>query len=218
MTPSNAEMLGKGGTLGVVLIHDIYGRGAYLRSVAESLAAAGVPSASVDLFGGKAPATVEEGRAVAGTLTDEGVLGVLEEARVALAARLEGPARVGTLGFCMGGGYALLGACHRPFEFAVDFYGKITHVEDVAGLRGPVLVLLGSEDERITPWAFAELLPAANRAKTRVSLELYPNVRHAFHRPGWEGYDAPAAAAAWRRTLDFLSDLRGAAPVRPAHR
>jgi len=215
---TTAEMLGQGGTLGVVLIHDIYGRGTYLRSVAESLEAAGVPSASVDLFEGKAPATVEEGRAIAGTLTDDGVVTALEEARVALVARLEGPARVGTLGFCMGGGYALLGACHRPFDFAVDFYGKIAHVEQVAGLRGPVLVLLGSEDERITPWAFAELLPAANRAKKRISLELFPGVRHAFHRPGWEGYDASAAAEAWGRTLEFLSDVRGAGPPRPAHR
>jgi len=213
-----AEMLGRGGTLGVVLIHDIYGRGAYPRSVAESLEAAGVPSASVDLFGGRVPSTVEEGMAIRETLTDDGVVTALEEARVALAARLEGPARVGTLGFCMGGGYALLGACHRPFDFAVDFYGKIAHVEDVAGLRGPVLVLLGSEDERITPWALAELLPAANRAKKRVSLELFPGVRHAFHRPGWEGYDASAAAEAWRRTLDFLSDVRGAGSPRPAHR
>lgn len=220
MTPpsSQAELRGAGGTLGVVLVHDIYGRGPYLRSVAEALEAAGVPSASVDLFGGKTPTSVEEGRELAGTLTDETVLTVLEQARVALAARLTGPARVGTLGFCMGGGYALLGACHRPFEFAVDFYGKIARADDVAGLRGPVLVILGSEDERITPWAFAELLPAASRAKKRISLELYPGVRHAFHRPGWEGHDPRAAAAAWRRTIEFLSDVRGSEEPRPAHR
>jgi len=215
---STAELTGAGGTIGVVLVHDIYGRGPYVRSVAEALATAGIPSATVDLFSGKTPTTVEEGRALAGALTDEGVLTALEEARVALTARLTGPSRVGTLGFCMGGGYALLGACHRPFEFAIDFYGKISRVEDVAGLRGPVLVLLGSEDDRITPWAFAELLPAANRAKKRVSLELYPGVRHAFHRPGWEGHDPRAAAEAWRRTLDFLSDVRGAGEPRSAHR
>jgi carboxymethylenebutenolidase len=215
---SRPELSGTGGTLGVVLVHDIYGRGPYIRSVADALGAAGIPSAAVDLFGGRSPSTVEEGREIAGTLTDEAVLGILEEARVALAARLTGPARVGTLGFCMGGGYALLGACHRPFDFAVDFYGKIAHAEDVAGLRGPALVLLGSEDERITPWAFAELLPAASRAKKRVSLELYPGARHAFHRPGWEGYDPRAAAEAWRRTLAFLSDVRGAAGSRSAQR
>ncbi|MGA8604503.1 MAG: dienelactone hydrolase family protein [Thermoplasmata archaeon] len=217
-TKSRAELLGTGGTLGVVLIHDIYGRGPYMDAVAEALVAAGIPTATVDLFGGVVPKTVEEGMALRTALTDEVVLGVLEEARVALAARLTGPARLGTLGFCLGGGYALLGACHRPFDFAVDFYGKIENVGDVAGLRGPALLLLGSEDERITPWALSEFLPAANRAKKRVSLELYPGVRHAFHRPGWEGHDPAAAAAAWRRTLDFLSDVRAAETPSSAHR
>ena len=202
-----AELSGTGGTLGVVLVHDIYGRGSYIRSVAEALRATGVPSAAIDLFGGKVATTLEEGMALAGAVTEEDVLDVLEEGRVELAARLTGPARVGTLGFCMGGGYALLGACHRPFDFAVDFYGRIDRVEEVKGLRGPVLLILGSEDERVTPWAFQELLPAAKREKKRFSVELYSGVRHAFHRPGWDGHDPRAAADAWRRTLAFLSEL-----------
>ena len=202
------ELTGAGGPLGVVLVHDIYGRGPYMRSVAESLLASGVPSATVDLFGGEVPAGREEGIQLAGTLTEEGVLGALEEARAALAARLTGPARVGALGFCMGGGYALLGGCRLPFDFTVDYYGRIERVEDATGLRGPVLLILGSEDERITPWALEQFVPAAHRAKKRVSVELFPGVRHAFHRPGWEGHDSAAAAEAWRRTLAFLSELR----------
>jgi carboxymethylenebutenolidase len=211
-------LTGEDGTLGVVLVHDIFGPGPYLRSVAEALAAAGVASATVDLFGGTLPATVEEGRAVASTLTDAAVLDALEEARTAVSARLSGPARVGTLGFCMGGGYALLGACHRPFDFAVNFYGRIARADDVEGLRGPVLVILGSEDERITPWAIGELLPAANRAKKRVSVELYPGVRHAFHRPGGPNYDPRAASDAWRRTMAFLAEVRTSSAGGPAQR
>jgi carboxymethylenebutenolidase len=206
-----AELSGAGGTLGVVLVHDIYGRGPYLRTVADALLSAGVPSASVDLFGGQVPATVEEGMRLREALTDDHVLATLEEARGSLLSRLTGPARVGTLGFCMGGGVALLGACHRPFDFAVDFYGRVARADDVAGLRGPVLLLLASEDERITPWAFAELLPAMNRAQKRVTVELFPGVRHAFHRPDGPTYDARAAAEAWRRTLAFLTDLDGGA-------
>ena len=121
-------------------------------------------------------------------LTDMSVLEKLEEGRVAVARRLIPHARVGTLGFCMGGGFALLAACRRRFGFAVDYYGRIEHAEDVGGLDGPVLCLLASEDERITPWAFSELLPAAMRMKKRVSVELYPGVRHGFHRPGRELY------------------------------
>jgi carboxymethylenebutenolidase len=213
-----AELLGSGGTVGVVLVHDIYGRGPYVRSVAEALAAVGIPTASVDLFGGKLPATREEGMALAGAVTEEGVLAALDQARTALAPRLAGPARIGVLGFCMGGGYALLGACRRPFDFVVDYYGRIDRGEEIAGLRGPLLLILGSEDERITPWALAELLPAAHRAKKRVSVELFPGVGHAFHRPGWEGHDPRAAAEAWRRTLAFLSELGSPKAPRAAQR
>ena len=212
------ELSGSGGTLGVVLVHDIFGRGPYLKSVADALVAVGVPSATVDLFGGRVPASVEEGMQLREGLTEEFVVETLEAARVALLPRLAGPARVGTLGFCMGGGYALLGACHRPFDFSVDFYGRIARATDIEGLRGPVLMILASEDERITSWALSELLPAANRAKKRVSVELFPGVRHAFHRPGGESYDPHAAAVAWHRTLEFLSDVRGTDEPRTGHR
>ncbi len=129
----------------------------------------------------------------------------LDDARSALAERLPTPARVGALGFCIGGGYPLLGACRRPYDFAVTYYGRIDRAEEIAGASGPVLLRLASEDERITPWAFAEMLPAARRAGRRVSPELYPGVRPAFHRPGWEGHDAAAAADAGHRTLSFLA-------------
>ncbi len=202
------EVFGTKGSVGVVVVHEVFGRDDYVRSVGGELAAAGFPTAVVDLYGGEYAKTIEEAMALRAKLTDMSVLEKLEEGRVAVARRLIPHARVGTLGFCMGGGFALLAACRRRFGFAVDYYGRIEHAEDVGGLDGPVLCLLASEDERITPWAFSELLPAAMRMKKRVSVELYPGVRHGFHRPGRELYDAAAAADAWRRTLAFLEEIR----------
>jgi carboxymethylenebutenolidase len=206
------EVFGTKGSVGVVVIHEVFGRDDYVRSVGQQLAAAGFPAAVVDLYNGASATTLDEAFALRGQLTESAVLEKLEEGREAVARRLVPRARVGTLGFCMGGGYALLGACRRRFDFAVDFYGRIEQANDVDGLTGPVLCLLASEDARITPWAFAELLPAAMRTKKRVTLELYPGVQHAFHHPGQERYDAAAAADAWRRTLTFLEEQR--APVR----
>jgi carboxymethylenebutenolidase len=205
-TPLGAELYGERGSTGVVVVHEVFGRDDYIRSVARALADAGYPAAAVDLYDGKYAASLDEAFALRGSLTEAAILARLDDARVGLE-KVAGAARVGTLGFCMGGGYALLGACRRPFAFAVDYYGRIDRAEDVATVRGPVLLLLASEDERITPWAFAQLLPAARQAQRRVSVELYPGVRHAFHRPGWEGHDAAAAASAWARTLAFLRDL-----------
>jgi carboxymethylenebutenolidase len=206
------EVFGNKGSVGVVVIHEVFGRDDYVRHVGQELAAAGFPAAVVDLYDGEVAKTIDEALAVRGKLTESGVLEKLEEGRQAVARRLVPRAKVGTLGFCMGGGYALLGACRRRFDFAVDFYGRIDQATDVDGLHGPVLCLLASEDQRITPWAFAELLPAAMRTQKRVTVELYPGVQHAFHHPGQERYNAEAAADAWRRTLAFLAEQK--APVR----
>jgi carboxymethylenebutenolidase len=205
-TTRGAELYGDRGTTGVLVIHEVFGRDDYARSVARALADAGYPAAAVDLYDGKYARSLEEAIAFRGNLTEAKVLARLDDARTGLE-RIAGPKRVGTLGFCMGGGYALLGGCRRPFDFVVDYYGRIDRAEEVAAVRGPILLVLASEDERITPWAFQELLPAARKAQRRVSVELYPGVRHAFHRPGWEGHDPVAAASAWTRTLAFLGDL-----------
>ena len=80
----------------------------------------------------------------------------------------------------------------------------IEDAEKVKGLRGPIVLMLASEDERVTPWAFQHLLPAATKHEKRVDVHLYPNSRHAFHRPNWEGHNAEAANDAWQKTLLFL--------------
>ncbi len=178
----------------------------YVRSVGRDLATAGFPSAVVDLYGGKHAKDLDEGLALRAKLIDQDVLDHLEAGRDAVSRRLVPHARVGTLGFSVGGGYALLGACKRRFDFAVDYYGRIPHADDVESLQGPVLCLLASEDEPVTPWVLAELLPAAMRLQKRVTVELYPGVAHGFHRPGGERYNAEAANDAWRRTLAFLQE------------
>ena len=208
------EVFGEKGPLGLVVVHEIFGRDGYVRSVAESLARSGYPAATVDLYDGRLASDLDEAFRLRASLTEEGVLTRIDAARAAVQRRLVPHARIGVLGFCMGGGYALLAAAKRSFQFVVDYYGRIDRADDVSGLDGPALLILASEDERVTPWAFSELLPAAARAKKRVSIELYPGVRHAFHRPGWDGHDAAVAAQAWQRTLDFLGELRTAGTVK----
>ncbi len=208
------EVYGEKGALGLVVVHEVFGRDEYVRSVARDLAAAGYPTAAVDLYDGRYLSNLEEARAFRAGLADSAILDKLDAARSAVRGRLPSHARIGTVGFCMGGGVALLAACHRHFDFAVDYYGRIERAADVEGLEGPLLLVLASEDERVTPWAFAELLPAAVKAKKRISVELYAGVRHAFHRPGWEGHHSATAAAAWRRTLAFLAEEASLAPGR----
>jgi carboxymethylenebutenolidase len=214
MGAGQPEVFGEKGALGVVVAHEEFGRDEYIASVARALGASGFPAATVDLYDGKYAASLEEARELQGALTPDDVLTKMEEARAAVQRRLVRHACVGTLGFGMGGGYALLAACHRHFDFAVDYYGRIDRAEDVLGLQGPALLLLASEDEPITSWALSELLPAVRVARKRISVELYPNSRHSFHRPGGEGYREATAAQAWKRTLAFLVEEASATSVK----
>lgn len=206
--PKGFEAFGRGGSVGLVLVHEIFGYTPIIRGIADALAHQGFPTVAVDLYGGRVAQSLEGALAMRGALTEAHVLAMLDRARVEVLDRLDPRARVGAIGFSMGGGYALLGACKLPFDFCIDSYGRIDHPAEVAGLHGPLLLILASDDEKLTGWAFSELLPALNHAKRRVDVQVYPGVRHAFQRPGWEGHEDRAAHDAWQRTLEFLARVR----------
>ena len=83
----------------------------------------------------------------------------------------------------------------------------VVDVEKIRNIKGPIVAILGSDDERVTPWAFQSLLPAAAKYKKRIEVHLYPNARHAFHRPNWEGHNTQAADDAWDKTMKFVSQF-----------
>ncbi len=199
--------------VGLVLVHEIMGRDAYAMSVAEGLSQEGFHVVAVDLYEERLPQDLNAARAIRESLKDDEVRGIMEDAWHLLRETLGSASFIGPIGFCMGGGIALKSACELAFDFCIDYYGMMNDVEKVAGLRGPLTLFLGSEDERVTPWAFDSLLPAMRRHRKQVEVHLFPNAGHAFHRPGWQGHNEAAARAAWSRTLEVLrafnSEVKG---------
>jgi carboxymethylenebutenolidase len=193
---------------GIVLIHEIFGLNDYIKSVAAELAKNGVWVAAPDLFDGKPATTLEEGFKLRDALKRDEVLRALRSGAQLLRREMGEQAQIGTMGFCMGGGFALLGACNLDFAFGIVYYGKIANADEVQGIKGPILVFLGSEDEPVNSWMYQALLPAANKYRKRVDLHLYPDAQHAFHRPGWEGHHQEAAKDAWAKTIQFLAQFR----------
>ena len=114
--------------------------------------------------------------------------------------------KVGSLGFCMGGGLSGLLACAEPtLAAAVVFYGAPPPVEKLAAIRCPVLGHYADPDPRITP-----LIPAfADALKEKGVLfdgHVYVGARHGFFNDTTGAYHVEAARAAWARTLSFLLD------------
>jgi carboxymethylenebutenolidase len=194
-------------SVGVVLVHEIFGITEYTRSVAGALSEQGYQTMMVDLFEGNVASTLEEGLRFASRLERTNVLAIIGEGLDRLRERLGPATPIGSMGFCMGGGYALLGACNLDLSFCVDYYGMIQDAEEVKRLKGPVQLILGSDDNRVPSWAYTNFLPSMTTHKKRVDVHLYPHAKHAFHRPGWEGHNPEAAKDAWAKTLWFLSQF-----------
>jgi carboxymethylenebutenolidase len=191
-------------SVGIVMVHDITGLDAFNQGMADRLNREGFWVAAVDLFDGQTAKGLEDGMKLRTALTRERMIDGLRAGLDRLRGEMGAHATIGALGFCMGGGAALQGACALPFAFCVDYYGRIEDADEVKGLQGPLLLILGSEDDRLNPWVYGQLLPKLDEHKKRVRMELYPGVGHAFHREGWPPYDATSARDAWGRAMAFI--------------
>ena len=159
-------------------------------------------------------------------LSDPQVLADLGEGARFLAALPETNGRVGVLGFCMGGMYALMAGCaDLGFSASVPFYGLLSHAHGIlhdpagldpakkpreplamaAGLRCPLLAFFGDQDSFIPQTDVQALERALARARAGAEIVVVPGAGHAFMndtRP--DAYRPEAAADAWRRTVEFL--------------
>ncbi|MBX6350680.1 MAG: dienelactone hydrolase family protein [Clostridia bacterium] len=114
-------------------------------------------------------------------------------------------ARVGAVGFCMGGGLvARLATLDPGLRAGVIFYGHNPPLSDVPRIEARLYGIYGGLDRGITDEvpAFAE---AMRKAGKPFDYTVYPGAKHAFFNDTGPNYDPGAALDAWRRTLEFLA-------------
>jgi carboxymethylenebutenolidase len=218
--PTGAERLP-----GMVVIHEAGGLGEHIRDVCNRIAQLGHVALGVDLYtregspppAGDMPAILER----LFSMPDARVLGDLEGAADHLRARSDLSGRVGCIGFCMGGRYALLFAASSDrLQAAVDCWGgfidKATLAErstperptpplDLAErLSCPLLAAVGAEDQNPSPQMGAELRERAERSGQEVEVDVYDGAGHAFFADYRPSYRAGPAALLWERIVPFL--------------
>jgi len=197
---------------GVLVIHENRGLNAHIEDVARRAALAGYVALAPDglsyVGGGLVDQEAARDRFAAADrekITADVIAGVPY-----LASRKDCSGRVGTVGFCYGGGVSLLCAVgHDAVGGAVCFYGRALTDEQVARVKAPLMMHYAGTDERINAGipAFRASLDAHEVA---YSINMYPGTGHGFHNDTSQArYDKDAATLAWRRTLNFFSDTIG---------
>lgn len=192
---------------GVLVIHENRGLNAHIEDVTRRAALAGYVAVAPDglTFAGGAPEDQEAARDLFAASDRERITSDVIAGVPYLAGRPDCTGRVGTVGFCYGGGVSLLcAALEQATAGAVCFYGSPLTAENTARVRVPLMMHYAGRDERInqTIPEFRALLDANQVA---YSLHMYPGTNHGFHNDSSEARYAPdAAALAWKRTLSFF--------------
>jgi len=198
-------------TVGVLVIQEWWGLVDQITRTCDRLAEAGFTALAPDLYQGTAVPLTEPDEAAKHMMALEmGTAATQLSGAVDELLRRTGASSVGVVGFCMGGGLALVLACQRPdaVDAVVPAYGVIPWADaqpDYSSLGAVVEGHVAELDASFSPEAANALVAELTGLGKTASFHHYPGVDHAFFnedRP--EVYDADAAALLWERTVAFL--------------
>ena len=209
---------------GVIVIHEAFGLNRDIREKAERMAEMGYVAVAPDLLAGRGPMPL----CIMRVMRDLGdpaapAWGDLEAARAYLAAHSAVDcSRLGVIGFCMGGGFALLFGARAPVGAAAVFYGAVP--KDTSELDGvcPVVAGFGGRD-RVFAKQAALLEQALEQCGIDHDIRVYPDAGHSYmsvHHglmaklnswgPMKLGFNPEAADDSWRRVETFFAAHLGA--------
>jgi carboxymethylenebutenolidase len=208
---------GEGPWPGVVVIHDVFGMTADLKAQAERLAQDGYVAVAPDLYsyGRKLPCLVATFRAMrnrSGPAFDD-----IRAVKEWVASSPNCTGKVGIIGFCMGGGFALLTASGYGFSASSVNYGQVPKdAETLLNGACPVVGSFGAKDKGLRG-AAAKLEIALTQNDVPHDVKEYAQASHGFlnqheakmatvlMRVTGVGYEESAARDARRRISEFFA-------------
>ena len=192
----------------LILIHEWWGINDDIRMKAREYADAGYVALAVDLYNGKSTTSPKRARALAGKVGNnrKAAFANLRAAAEFLRALPEtDETRLGSVGWCFGGGWSYqIAKNNLGARASVIYYGRFNPVDDLAQMRAKIIGHFGEDDRAI-------LIDDVEKFQARLrthsgdhEIFIYPHAGHGFANPESSSYNADAATEAHQRTLAFL--------------
>ncbi len=207
----------------VIVIHEIFGLNDDIRRITGRFADLGYVAFAPDLYDAGGARLLCIARTMIALRRGDGqAFADLEAARAWLATRPEvDAARIGVVGFCMGGGFALLYAVRAPLGVAANFYGDVpTKAEEMRGVC-PVLGGYGGRDRFFGPQG-KRLEEHLKQLGVAHDVRVYEDAGHSYmskhtglfarlsaYGPMAVGFNADAEADSWGRMERFFQTHLG---------
>jgi carboxymethylenebutenolidase len=205
---------GKGPFPGLIVIHEWWGLNDWVKEQASKLSDQGYIALAIDLYRGKVAATPNEAHEFMGGVPQERAKRDLQAAFNYLESQSDVKKdRIGAIGWCMGGGYALQLALDEPkltadvINYGVyDYESLVNNPAEVQKINASILGLYGAQDRGIPIAELRKFFQELIQQKKKADFEIYPDAGHAFQNPNnKDGYRPKDAEKAWNRTVTFLA-------------
>lgn len=198
------EVRPDGAQAAVVVVQEIFGVNAHIRSDVDRYAALGYRAIAPALFDRVEAGVelaydgpgVERGRDLAGRIKWQPAMADL----AAAVAHVSDTGPVGVIGYCFGGSLAWRSAVDLPIAAAVGYYGGQVHELNDLRPVAPTMLHFGELDHAI-PLSDVAAIAAAH---PDVVVHVYQGAEHGFNCDARASYDPISAAIALGRTVEFL--------------
>ena len=203
---------GEGLFPGIVVIHEAFGLNENIKDIARRFAEQGYIALAVDLFAGRNRAICMF-RFMGGLLLNSLNNSTIADLKASLTFLSEQPGvddgRLGAVGYCMGGSFAIAWACTDDRLKAIAPYYAMNPrpIEAVARLCPVVGSYPGSD---FTTPNGQKLDNELERNNVPHDIKIYPGAKHSFFNDTSRNYDKSAAQDSWGRVLEFFGQHIGA--------
>jgi carboxymethylenebutenolidase len=200
----------------IIVIHEWWGLNDWIKEQAADLAAHGYIALAIDLYRGQVATDADTAHQLSrGVPQDRGIRDLKAAETYLSSQKNVDPRRIGAIGWCMGGGYALSFAVADPnLKAVVANYGPPpTDPDSLAQIHAAILGNYGGLDKGIPPTSVESFAADMKKVGKPVDVKIYPDAGHAFENPNNKtGYRAEDTADARSRYLHFFARELGGKP------